>query len=239
MTAALADIGPFTWADAPHGRRDYIIHCGRCGAHETLAAQNYGMSTAASVLPKKFNQRGWRVGSKASKHICPACQQKTTDTKPASPNKAPVMSQTREHTSSTRIPAPPPAAPLPLSAELKAKAEPPRAASVDERRIINDKLGDVYADKGYTAGWSDERVAKDLGVPRAWVAQVREMLFGPDINEDDAKALAEAQAILNRMTQLRAEMDRVRATAVTQMDQLTAQVSRLLSDARLLMTKGR
>lgn len=249
MTAALSDIGPFTWADAPHGRRDFIIHCSRCGGHETLVGQNYGMPTAASVLPKKFNQRGWRVGSKASKHICPACQQKTTDTNPA-PHKEPsAMTLTREHVSTTRIPAPPvppvpasiiPPPPTPLSqaaSKVQTKAEPPREASIEERRIINAKLDDVYASKGYTAGWSDEAVAKDLNVPRAWVAQVREMLFGADINEDDVRALAACQAAINTVSQTRDEMQRFRREATEHMDSLIARASSAVADVRQLMTK--
>lgn len=58
-------------------------------------------------------------------------------------------------------------------------AEKPREMTREDRRIINDKLDAVYAKDAYKAPWTDAAVAKDLGVPRDWVAQVREQFFGP------------------------------------------------------------
>ena len=64
------------------------------------------------------------------------------------------------------------------SVEQRAAAETPREMSRDERRIINDKLDEVYGKDAYKAPWTDAAVAKDLGVPRDWVAQVRDQFFG-------------------------------------------------------------
>jgi hypothetical protein len=58
-------------------------------------------------------------------------------------------------------------------------AEKPRELSRDDRRIVFDKLNGVYENGSYIAPWTDGAVAKDLGVPRDWVAQVREHFFGP------------------------------------------------------------
>lgn len=58
-------------------------------------------------------------------------------------------------------------------------AEAPREMSREDRRIINDKLDTVYSKDCYKAPWTDVAVAKDLGVPRDWVAQVRDQFFGP------------------------------------------------------------
>ena len=51
----------------------------------------------------------------------------------------------------------------------------------DDRRIIFEKLNEVYLDEkqGYASPWTDDKVSKDLGVPRAWVSNVREEMFGP------------------------------------------------------------
>ena len=67
-------------------------------------------------------------------------------------------------------------------------AEPPRQMQREDRRIIISKLDEVYIDEsvGYSGDWSDERVAEDLGVPRAWVSTIREENFGPEVSEDDA-----------------------------------------------------
>lgn len=64
------------------------------------------------------------------------------------------------------------------------KAEPPLEIGADDRRLIFGKLNEVYIDqdRGYSNGWSDERVATDMGVARAWVAKVRDEFFGPEVN---------------------------------------------------------
>ena len=60
-------------------------------------------------------------------------------------------------------------------------AEAPRTMTRDERRIIFEKLNDVYVSEkvGYMEDWNDEKVAKDLGVARAWVSGLREEMFVP------------------------------------------------------------
>ncbi|WP_319520214.1 hypothetical protein [uncultured Martelella sp.] len=59
------------------------------------------------------------------------------------------------------------------------KAEPPPQMQREDRRIVADKIADVYDDTGYIAPWTDELVAQDLGVPRAWIAEMRDFMFGP------------------------------------------------------------
>jgi len=57
------------------------------------------------------------------------------------------------------------------------KAEEPtklREMTRDERLIIMDKIRDVHDGDRYGSGWSDKKVAEDLGVPWAWVADIRE-----------------------------------------------------------------
>ena len=63
------------------------------------------------------------------------------------------------------------------------KADPPRQMTRGDRQVIWNKLQDVYPkeDKGYMGEWTDGRVAKDLGVPRAWVTEIRAQNFGPEV----------------------------------------------------------
>ena len=51
----------------------------------------------------------------------------------------------------------------------------------DERRIIFEKINEIYVGEkvGYSDSWDDEKVAKDLGVPRAWVSAIREDMIWP------------------------------------------------------------
>lgn len=92
----------------------------------------------------------------------------------------------------------------------KPKAEPPRMMSRDDRRIIFAKLSDVYVDEkvGYAQGWSDHRVATDLGVPRKWVEDIRKENFGDvAINEDMEQFRREAEALL---AEAREKLDAIR-----------------------------
>lgn len=70
---------------------------------------------------------------------------------------------------------------LPFPSNPAPKADTPRAMTYDERRLIFAKLNEVYIDdkRGYDVAWSDERVAKDLGIPRSYVKEIREQNFGP------------------------------------------------------------
>jgi hypothetical protein len=82
----------------------------------------------------------------------------------------------------------------------------------DDRRIVFEKLNEVYLnDKvGYAKGWTDETVAVDLGVPRAWVRLIREENFGDEVgNEDIREQVREAQAMLAQVRAIEPEMRRL------------------------------
>lgn len=75
---------------------------------------------------------------------------------------------------------------------------PPREMSRDDRRVIFAKLDEVYLDekRGYDSGWSDHKVASDLGVPRKWVEIIRAENFGAiGTNEDMADFLSKAEIL--------------------------------------------
>lgn len=68
-----------------------------------------------------------------------------------------------------------------------------------DRRAVVEKLQEVYLNEvtGYSPGWTDAKVAAEIDRPRAWVAQIREEMFGPEkANEDIRAALAAAKAVL-------------------------------------------
>jgi hypothetical protein len=93
------------------------------------------------------------------------------------------------------------------AAAIAAAAAPPRHATREDNRRILDALDQHYdVDAGmYRASHSDASVAAGLDMPRAWVAAMRDLSYGPDTNEAAAKMPAELEDLIARMTTLRDE----------------------------------
>lgn len=152
-------------------RMEGQIACRTCGQTASINIKTAGGSLLpASAIQTKFEQKGWTVGPNPKWDYCPVCSKK---------EKAVVLKVTND-----------------AATELKNK---PREMTREDRRIIFEKLNEVYLDenRGYDAGWSDHRVATDLAVPRKWVETIRDENFGPiGTNEDMQVFLTEAEALL-------------------------------------------
>lgn len=176
-----------TTITAPNCRptQAYSIQCRKCGAVEKLAIPNHGKDPSPENVAAKFRNKGWSVAARRGHDVCPSCQSR---------NKAKlrVVSESEE--------------------TQPFHAEPPREMSREDRRVIFAKLNDVYLDEdqGYDAGWSDAKVADDLGVPRAWITAIREENFGAEIIiGDGAKALiAEFNDLLKEQARFAKDYDK-------------------------------
>ena len=84
------------------------------------------------------------------------------------------------------------------------KADPPREMRREDRRSIFAKIEEVYLDedKGYSSGWSDAKVSQSLGVPLAWVREIREENFGIEQSNEDWRPLLEDVKNLMRDIQI-------------------------------------
>jgi hypothetical protein len=155
----------------------YLIECSKCGETEKVTTSTNGKTMAPEGIAAKFRNIGWIVGSRHSHDICPKCQPKRES------RYTPFTIKKQ--------------AELPVS-EATAPIDAPREMSKADRRVILAKIEDVYLDEtsGYGTGWSDQKVADDLGVPRAWVKFLREENFGSEgANEEVVKLLADAKAL--------------------------------------------
>jgi hypothetical protein len=67
--------------------------------------------------------------------------------------------------------------------------EEPKKMGRDEKRLVFEKLNEHYVSEtvGYADGFSDKRIAEELGCPRKWVEDVREEMFGPVRINNEAK----------------------------------------------------
>ena len=127
------------------------IECRKCGVGARhIITTRANFSNALAA--KYFRVHGWEIGKNARGDFCPDCIKRRK------------------------------AKPEPQVVAMKDEAEAPREMSREDRRIIFAKIDELYLDDrtGYTPPWTDAAVARDLGVPRAWVAKVRDELFGPE-----------------------------------------------------------
>lgn len=169
------------------GRPRIAIKCCECDASETFAVTHGGTTVSQDIAERNFRNRGWLLGRDRKHDVCKSCQierrARRTGAKPED--------QMAKHVAPNfPAPTPPPVV----------KADPPREPTKDERRLIFGKLDQVYLDekRGYDRGWSDARVAEDLGVPRAWVEEIRAENFGNEGASEDARQLVEqARAFLD------------------------------------------
>lgn len=177
----------FTPTQVPHAGqrvRGYSTTCGDCGVFGGIPANGFktgGGNDDEKVerfARQKFERLGWKIGRNEKENRCPGCFNASKNA--AEQKRKNLMSE------SQIIP-------------MRVKADDPTPMSREDRRIVFEKLNEVYADEktGYSAGWTDAKVADDLGVPRAWVKQVRDEMFGPEgSNEQIRQAMAEARDIL-------------------------------------------
>lgn len=185
-------------------RRVATIRCRHCGEHDTISLKMGASLLPPAAIEKKFTQKGWAVGSNENWDTCPNCVNKYT-AKPAltivPKEPTPVVEEV-----------------TPMKPEPKLVVTEPRAMQRDDRRIIFEKLNGVYLDekRGYDPEWSDHRVATDLGVPRIWVEQVREEMFGPVATNPNIEAFTKGLKELSAYKDQLSEVENVRK----QLDQL-------------------
>jgi hypothetical protein len=165
-------------------RRAHRIECSKCHAQYDVHVGKEAGALAHEPLMKAFRRTGWEIGRNQRHDLCPACAS-------ARRKFARKIETAPELETAKIIPMKTIASdPAPLA------AIPPAEMSRDDRRVIFAKLSEVYVDDqtGYAAGWTDRRIADDLGAPIAWVAKVRDEMFGPaKDNEDVRKMLADAR----------------------------------------------
>jgi hypothetical protein len=85
----------------------------------------------------------------------------------------------------------------------------PPQMTKEDRRIIFSEIDSHYLDetRGYNKDWNDERVAKSLNVPLAWVRGIREDNFGPEKDESVDTEVEKLRAALAEAQKLKAEID--------------------------------
>lgn len=159
-----------------------VITCASCAKEGEF--RHVGAKKPPEAMEQYFRNHGWNVGSKPSRDLCPDCVAATSPTRKLRGEAPPYMNG-RSVTGLGETPA----------------AEPAREMTLADKRIIFAKINEVYLDNRYESPWTDGAVAKDLGVPRDWVRQVREELIGPDGSNEDY------EEFLKQVAELRSEFN--------------------------------
>ena len=176
------------------GARATCGHCGETGVTTVNYMRNSGDNDDdlyEKMVATKFGRLGWNIGRTPQRHRCPKC---FTAIKISSVKKSNAMKQLPPENKVVSI----------ITPEVTSSIVNSRTMTRDERRIIFEKINEIYVGEkvGYSDSWDDEKVAKDLGVPRAWVSAIREDMFGPDVNEATSALAAEMQELGTAVQQL-------------------------------------
>lgn len=163
------------------------------------------------MIAKKLQARGWALGSNANRDTCPSCSSRGRVQKLHKPALTPAQKRAA-FCAINNVPRAQPKPPeVPVTAQPQAEA--PRQPTPSDRQRVYAAIEDRWdADnESYLANWSDASVSEALKVPRAWVTDVRVLLFGAeDRNMAAAVAAGELQEV-------RAQFDEIEKVAMASM----------------------
>jgi hypothetical protein len=206
----MMNVAPATLNIASKSVRGVVVTC-KCGVIKSMPFNSVHHSRPQawieSTIARKLEAEGWKTLKAKDGPVCPSCVNSYRRIDPII--KAAVEPEPYKHTTK-------PSALKDLKDLVTILPKPPEPPELtkENRRVILAKLEDVYVDEqtGYSAGWTDAKVASDLGVPRAWVTSLRSENFGPEGNEEIKVALAEAKelmAAINKAMCAFAEQNRI------------------------------
>lgn len=206
------------------------IWCSRCSANEVIRIHGGVQTTQQGIAEKLFRQRGWSIGRRRKSDVCPHCVQRERDERAA--KRLPTETNIIELKPIVTEEKPMPVAPVQIS-PAQIAAAPPREMSRTDKRIIFNKLEEVYVDEnvGYGAGWNDQKVATDLGVPLDWVRTLRDENFGPEGHSPEARIVFDETRKM--IDELRSEREKLMVKA----NELTATAAKLALEADRLDRK--
>ena len=206
------DAGPFTAAR---------VHCSRCPV-EFQKPITKGTSNS-NKLHKSFERLGWKlVWGNPNQSLCPNCNRRNHAAKVTervaklvanvTGHKVPVEIIDTETGVSSTMPA------HPATTKTNGAASPSIAPTADQKAKIRVLLDGHFDDAAgcYLDGYNDQRIADEVGVPRAAVERIREAAYGP------IKSNPEFEAIRAALGAARAEAERCFTEAKAAVDAVHA-----------------
>lgn len=177
--------------DGVHVVAALYIKCGHPGCRESIDFLSTGRGkTNPDHARKVWGRKGWEIGRNADSDRCPQHTrlalraERETDMG----KETPINHASHEKSFDGQLRAAAAVAPI-----IDAKAA--RMPGRDDNQLILIAVQEAYPapGEGYTAGVTDDSIAAELGLPRVWIAQVREQFFGPAVVVDPRVAGLEAR----------------------------------------------
>ena len=179
------------------------LWCAQCG--ETLDL-TLTTSHHADGVERMARAKGWDCDkNRPRRTLCPDCKARPR------PLASPTNVKNRGFAPPVKVAMPKPTKPT-IRKELPMTTPALRPATPDERMRIRHKLDEVFDDsKGmYLDGYSDQRVAEDLKLPRKMIEQIREAAYGPirtdpeieQLRTDITALVAQASTLANRLAEV-------------------------------------
>lgn len=212
--------------------RGFEASCRHCTNRASVPANPIGGFSSGNdaveeirLVTRKFVKEGWVIGKGAAHHECPECAQKRAAAR--------VVNASKEIVKLKKDPM--------LAAAPPAPPADDRKLTREHRRIIFDKLNEVYASEveGYRGNWNDQRVAETLGAPIEWIATVRVENFG---DETGNAAAAKLREIIEEGRKLLIDCAACRVAArdanekLAAMDARSSELEKRLADAVAALT---
>lgn len=201
-----------------NGRVVARLTCADCGAKDdwTVASK----MPPPEILTKHFSNQGWLVRKKAT---CPSCRinifkgvarcqhllLKSTRPNIDTPDSASDLTEALKRWSQEPEDQQKEITPMSNVAPVKTEQAPTEAVKAARRKANEFLMFNFDVDKGrYEDGWSDERVAKESGMPLAWVVRRRDEEYGPLKEPSEfAELRKEAAALASEIGKLNAKLE--------------------------------
>lgn len=213
-------------------RKWLVVVCCKCGAKGEMlrpALRGPVDGKAERLLAERLRREGWDAGNNLKNPVCPACVAAAEARR-----KGGRILQAVPAASRTGVAMEKKGEVVALTAKGAENAPdvtviPPRAATPKDRRRIQDALDAVYDIElgGFKAGASDEAVAQRLDVPRAWVTEVREMLYGPAMPAAVAALMPEFKGMAARLDELNRQQQRLASAIATVQQDMSTLAARM------------
>lgn len=200
--------GAYRFADDRNLRPGLRIYCSECTGHEDVQTNIRACEVPQNFADRMFRNKGWAIGKDRRYDVCPKCQEMERERREL--RRQENVARQKEEGEMEKVTAISPA-------QIVVRAPTPA-----DRRKIFDAIEEasVPTGTGYKLGQSDESLCKALGLPKAWVAEVRQQMFG---FADASDILREARGELLEITK---EQEAIKAEIGTLADLQRALLSR-------------